>query len=81
LEKYELVKSAIIHCLQGTAGIPHKELFTRITAYFQKNKLEFSGSLEWYMEGVKLDLEAQGILNRIKEKQRFLFCLTPSPSN
>jgi hypothetical protein len=30
-----------------------------------EKKIRFDGSLNWYLEWVKLDLEAQGIIKRI----------------
>ena len=76
LSKYKLIKEAIIHSLSNSAPISHKEMFLRVKSYLQKNKKEFTGSVEWYMEGVKLDLETEGMIIRMKVKQRMMFKLS-----
>jgi hypothetical protein len=35
---------------------------------FRKNKTKFQGAVEWYMEGVKLHLEATKQIERLNEK-------------
>ncbi|MEZ5069121.1 MAG: hypothetical protein R2847_11850 [Bacteroidia bacterium] len=46
LSKYKLIKEAIIHSLSNSAPISHKEMFLRVKSYLQKNKKEFTGSVE-----------------------------------
>jgi hypothetical protein len=72
--KYKVMSHAIIHCLKKQA-LTHKEMLDAINAYFKKGKIKFEGSVEWYMEGVKLDLEAKKIVKRIKEGSRLKFQL------
>lgn len=36
-----------------------------VSNYFEKNKTRFEVSVEWYMESVKLDLEARGLIQRL----------------
>jgi hypothetical protein len=42
---------------------------------FKKNKIKFEGSVEWYMESVKLDLEANKFIERVYDKSRLKFRL------
>jgi hypothetical protein len=72
--KYNVMSRAIIQCLKKQA-LTHKDLLDAINAYFKKDKIKFEGSVEWYMEGVKLDLEAKKILKRIKEDSKLKFQL------
>jgi len=72
--KYEVMSHAIIHCLKKEA-LTHKEMLDAINVYFKKSKIKFEGSIEWYMEGVKLDLEAKKIVTRIKESSKLKFQL------
>ena len=72
--KYEVMSHAIVHCLKKEA-LTHKEMLDAINAYFKKNKIKFEGSVEWYMEGVKLDLEAKKIVTRIMESSKLKFQL------
>jgi hypothetical protein len=62
--KYELVKKAILSTLRKKE-LTHTELFDRL-----KERLEgkFSGSISWYAETVKLDLEARKIVERTSSK-------------
>jgi hypothetical protein len=70
--KYEVMSNAIVHCLNKQA-LTHKEMLEAINVYLKKNKIKFDGSVEWYMEGVKLDLEAKKIVKRIKEGSKLKF--------
>jgi hypothetical protein len=74
ITKYELLYSAIKRCLEDGA-LTHKQLFTSVMSDFEKNSIKFAGSVEWYMEGVKLDMEAKNILERIKEGRSLKFRL------
>ncbi len=59
--KYESMKKTILEIL-GKAELTHAEL----TAAVEKRlKGKFDGSIPWYMEGTKLDLEARGVIQRI----------------
>lgn len=58
--KYNLMKNAITKSLKGRE-LTHAELFSRV----QKSIGLFSGSVSWYMETVKLDLESKKIVERI----------------
>lgn len=73
--KYEILSKSITRCLNKTP-LTHKELFGAVVADLKKKKITFEGSVEWYMESVKLDLEAKKFLQRIKENSQLKFALT-----
>ena|SRR5712691_9688365 len=56
--KYETMKRTILEVL-GKGNLTH-EGFTAAVETALKGK--FDGSIPWYMEGTKLDLEARGII-------------------
>lgn len=74
-DKYKVIKYAIIESLKDGVAITHTELYQRVKSWFVESNTPFEGSVSWYTESVKLDLEAMGIIKRIKEKQRLLFTL------
>ena len=59
-EKYETLKKAILAAL-GKKELTHTELFDRLN---KSLKGKFSGSISWYAETVKLDLEARKMIQR-----------------
>lgn len=63
--KYELLKVAIIECLKAQETATHTEIYQWILEEFEKSNIKFEGSVQWYMESVKLDLEAKNIILRI----------------
>ena len=73
-DKYDVVSKAILNCLKQGA-LTHKEMLAEVHTYFKKNKIKFSGSVEWYMESVKLDLEANKKVERITESSKLKFRL------
>lgn len=58
-DKYDAIKQAITQSLFGRE-LTHTELSRAVSALLPR----FSGSLEWYLETVKLDLEARHIVSR-----------------
>ena len=63
-QKYDALKAAILSALQKKE-LTHDELFDRLN---KSLKGKFSGSISWYAETVKLDLEARKILERTPSK-------------
>ena len=59
--KYDVMKGTILDVLRDSPGLTHPEL----TAAVEK-RLEgrFEGSIPWYMESTKLDLEARRVIER-----------------
>jgi hypothetical protein len=74
--KYDIMKKAILKCLTKKGALSHTEMLSAINDDFKKTKITFEGSVEWHMESVKLDLEANKIIMRYKEKSKFKFKLT-----
>lgn len=72
--KYEILSTSISRCLKNTS-LTHKELFEAVSADFKKRKIKFEGSVEWYMESVKLDMEANKLLQRINDASQLKFQL------
>ena len=58
--KYETMKKTILDVL-AKGGLTHNEL---TAAVLKKLQGKFEGSIPWYMEGTKLDLEARGVIER-----------------
>ena len=63
-EKYEVVRKTMLSVLKDRE-LSHNELIDEM-----KKKLtgKFEGSIPWYSEGVKLDLEAQKLIMRTDSK-------------
>lgn len=64
LEKYEIIKEQLLIILSASEPT-HTELMELL---YQNVKDTFNGGVQWYGETVKLDLEARGIIERIKTK-------------
>lgn len=62
--KYETIKQAILAALQGKS-LTHAQLLNQVT----ENLPAFDGSLGGYLETVKLDLEANRIIDRDTTQQ------------
>lgn len=73
--KYEILSQSIFRCLKNKP-LTHKELLEAIVVDFKKQKIKFDGSIEWYMESVKLDMEANKLLCRTKQNLKLKFQLT-----
>lgn len=68
LEKYELVKRAILQAVgEGEDGIYFKDLAERVEEILTVDEVRGLGSVSWYTTTVKLDLEARGIIERAKK--------------
>ncbi len=60
-EKYETMKKTILGVL-SKGKLTHAELNAAVE---KKLRGRFDGSIPWYMEGTKLDLEARGMIQRV----------------
>lgn len=67
-EKYELLKSSLIRCLNTNGKLSHTEILQTVTKEFKTNNILFEGSLDWHLEWVKLDLEAQKVITRLNNE-------------
>ncbi len=63
-QKYEMLKKAILSALKKKE-LTHTELFDRLD---QSLEGKFDGSIHWYGETVKLDLEARKLIERTSSK-------------
>ena len=63
-QKYDLVRVTILDCLGGNE-LTHPELDRCVN---EKLAGKFDRSISWYMECVKLDLEARKVIERIAGK-------------
>lgn len=66
LDKYNLMKNAILKVLAETEHIGYLQLREEVKRLLLG---EFKGSIGWYYTAVKLDLEARGIIERIPGKK------------
>jgi hypothetical protein len=67
-DKYIVIKNAIIKSLKKKVELTHTELLDSVVDVLAKSKADFEGAVGWYMESVKLDLEATKIIERLFEK-------------
>jgi len=64
--RYDLVRMSILDCLK-VKPLTQEELITCVTKRLQS---KFEGSMKWYAESVKLDLEARGEIERVPSKKK-----------
>jgi hypothetical protein len=57
-EKYDRVKGSIIGCLAAEGPMRFDQFAAKVASDLDR----FDGSRTWYIETVKLDLEARGVL-------------------
>ena len=69
LEKYEIIKSAILDVL-AKSHLTHTELVEKLR---RKLKGKFEGNVLWYGITVKLDLEARGVIKRSNSRKPFYY--------
>jgi hypothetical protein len=72
-EKYDLLSKAVLNSLKSNGKSTHEEILNSITEDFKKNKVKFEGSVNWYLEWVKLDLEARKEIKRVKDQSPVRF--------
>ena len=63
-EKYDLMKKSLLEVLRGKE-LTHNQLFE---ALGKKLEGKFDGSIGWYGETLKLDLEAREVIERNDDK-------------
>ncbi len=74
-DKYEILRRALFNCLRTQGESTHKEILQKIIQDFMINQTKFEGSVEWHMEWVKLDMEAERVIERIAESTPVKFRL------
>lgn len=65
-EKYDALKDALLNYLKKNGASTFTEIWKGVALNFKMNKVKFEGSIQWHMEWVKLDLEANKIIERVK---------------
>ncbi len=63
--KYNLICNAMLNYLKKKGEATHTEIWDSIEDDFKKNKIQFEGSIQWYVEWVKLDLIANKIIAKV----------------
>lgn len=74
--KYDVLKKALLNHLKKNGESTHSEIWHAIEEDFKKNKTEFDGSVQWHTEWVKLDLQANKILERVQGTSPQKYSLT-----
>ena len=72
-DKYEVLKKVILNCLKEKGESTHTEIQQAVAEDFRNSKIKFEGSLDWYLEWVKLDLEARKEIKRVSDKSPIKF--------
>jgi hypothetical protein len=66
--KYELIRDAIVSALSTRPkGFPFRDLPTQVQKRLTHDDARAVGSISWHTTVVKLDLEARGTIERIRE--------------
>ena len=73
-QKYEAMRDAIIASLAASGPVTHTDLVNDVEKRFAGG---FDGSVRWYLETVKLDLEARGTLERVPGTKPQILRLIP----
>jgi hypothetical protein len=69
LSRYEVIKDTILRCVSNDE-MTASEIFSCAEKALGDS---FDGSVSWYAETVKLDLEARGHLKRVKSGSRTVY--------
>lgn len=62
--RYDLLSTAVLNYLEANPASTHTDMWQSIEQDLKKKKTPFEGSVQWYLEWVKLDLEAKGKIKR-----------------
>ena len=62
--KYDAVRLSVVETLRGSTGMTYSLLAKSVN---EKLKDRFEGSVPWYVEVLKLDLEASGVIERVRK--------------
>ena len=66
-KKYEMLKSLLLKYFRTKGKATFNEISKAIEKDLRTNGTKFQGSLTWYLEWVKLDLEARKIIERVAD--------------
>lgn len=68
MEKYQIVQEAVLAMLPaGGEGMTWAELAEMIAPYLPESLFRHAGTVRWYARAVQLDLEAQGVIERVPD--------------
>jgi hypothetical protein len=77
-DKYELLKAETVKYLTEKTDGTFSDISKTIAQNFKDRKVKFDGSLNWYLEWVKLDLETRQIITRVPKTSPQKYLLTKS---
>lgn len=77
-DKYDLLTNETIQYLTEWKDGTFSEISKSIVRSLKKKKIIFNGSLNWYLEWVKLDLEARQVITRVPKSSPQKYTLTKS---
>jgi hypothetical protein len=63
--KYDVLKSLLLEHLKSKGESTFTDIWKSAEQGLQKQKIPFEGSVQWHMEWVKLDLEANHLIERV----------------
>jgi hypothetical protein len=72
-KKYDIIRACILTCLEAQPLLSYTDMANCVRESLQD---KFEGSINWYVEVVKLDLEAKHIIKRVSETRPQLYKLT-----
>lgn len=72
INTYYLFEKAITAILQHKQPLAFYDLVEEIKKYFEKNRIKFEGSIDWFAITVKNHLEATGIIETYAAKGKKL---------
>ncbi len=75
-DKYELLKTETVKYLEEKTEGTFTEISKAIAQNLKDRNVKFHGSLNWYIEWAKLDLEARQIITRIPKTSPQKYILT-----
>lgn len=74
--KYELLKSELVKFLTSNREATFSAMVRAVAESLKRSGTTFHGSLPWYLEWVKLDLEARTTLQRVARTSPQLYTLS-----
>jgi len=63
--EYGIIQKAISKSIKEKGELTHTEILDCVIKELKKNRIKFKNSIGWYVESVKLDMEAGKIIERI----------------
>jgi len=76
VDKYDLLTSEMVQYLTANTDGTFSEISKSIFQSLNDRKIILNGSLNWYLEWVKLDLEARQVITRVPKTSPQKYILT-----